>query len=427
VELKEERRQNENIKMPAVNLNSVRNILLALQENWFQSGDQQAIQCAHLLKSALSEENTEVPHLARCSPPSGLCLEGQDKDDQALFQTMYFCWHGLGWTIADHFKLAPELDHKIKEARLVGPQNAPIKSDKIDVKISYVSPNTLVPRHSEEAAEMLQILEGDGIQIGLAVDDWLQEKKYNFFPPTHPKVVKTAEKHFVAISVHYGKLDGKLWLNDDESGTHTVQYIGDKCGGNTECVEKYFDQVCKDYEGAMRFWGYCMPELVSSALIQHGNLKPSKDVKIIDLGCGTGEIGQALHKKGFTTLSGADISEGMIEIAEQKGVYTTIKKANLLQQLPFEEGSFDCAISSAVTTYLDPSALNQWVPIIKKGGLLCVVHKASVWPKWVKEQEKLEENGTWKQVYCTKDPLPFLPSLAGEGTNKARIYIYQKL
>jgi len=318
----------------------------------------------------------------------------------------------LGWTIADHFKLAPELDHKIKEARLVGPKNAPIKSDKIDVKISYVSPNTLVPRHSEEAAEMLQILEGDEIQIGLAVDDWLQEQKYNFFPPTHPKVVKTAEKHFVAISVHYGKLDGNLWLNDEECAD-TVQYIGDK--------------ECKDYESAMRLWGYCMPELVSSALIEHGNLKPSKDVNIIDLGCGTGEIGQALHKKGFTTLSGADISEGMIEIAEQKGVYSTLKKANLLHQLPFEDESFDCAISSAVTTYLDPSALNQWVPIIKKGGLLCVVHKASVWPKWIKEQEKLEENGTWEQVFCSKDPLPFLPSLGEEGTNKARIYIYKKL
>ena len=37
-----------------------------------------------------------------------------------------------------------------------------------DIKISYVTPNTLVPRHSEESAEMLQILEGDLIQIGYA-------------------------------------------------------------------------------------------------------------------------------------------------------------------------------------------------------------------------------------------------------------------
>merc|ERR1711881_65289 len=139
---------------------------------------------------------------------------------------MFMCWNGLGWTVATHFKL-PELDHRIKEARLIGPKNAPIRSDKIDIKISYVSPNTLVPRHSEEAGEMLQILEGDQIQIGLAVDDWLEHKKYNFFPPTHPKVVKTAEKHFVCISVKIGKIDGQLWLNDEECKAG-IQYIGDK-------------------------------------------------------------------------------------------------------------------------------------------------------------------------------------------------------
>ena len=90
--------------------------------------------------------------------------------------------------MAPQFKL-PELDDRIKEARLIGPYG-PIKSNDIDVKISWVAPHTLVPRHSEEAAEMLQILEGDQIEIGLAVDDWLDKKKYNTFPPTHPKVVK---------------------------------------------------------------------------------------------------------------------------------------------------------------------------------------------------------------------------------------------
>jgi len=411
--------------MPDVNFNSVRNILLALEENWFKSGDEVAIQCAHLLKSALSEESSEVPHLAKCSAPNGLCLEGQDKVDQGLFQTLFLSWHGLGWTTADHFKLAPDLDHRIKEARLIGPRNAAIKSDKIDIKISYVSPHTLVPRHSEEAAEMLQILEGDEIQMGLAIDDWLQHKKYNFFPPTHPKVVKTAENHFVCISAHFGKLDGKLWLNDEESEVG-VQYIGDKdC--QVDMVKEYFDKVAKDYESAMRLWGYCIPELVSTALIEHGNIKPSSDVKIMDLGCGSGAVGLALHKKGFTNLSGADISEGMIGIAEQKGIYTTIKKANLLEELPFEPESFDAAISSAVTTYLDSSALKYWLPILKKGGVLCVVHKASVWPKWEEEQKRLESSGAWKNIYCSKEPVPYLPSLDCKGTNNARIYIFQKL
>ena len=76
---------------------------------------------------------------------------------------------------------------------------------------------------------------------------------------------------------------------------------------------------------------------------------------------------------------------------------------------------------------LDSSALNHWLPIVKKGGLLCIAHKASVWPKWVEEQERLESCQAWKMIWYTKEPVPYLPSLEGEGADKARIYIYQKL
>ena len=40
-------------KMPDININSVRNILKALEENWFKSDNEVANKCAHLLKSAL--------------------------------------------------------------------------------------------------------------------------------------------------------------------------------------------------------------------------------------------------------------------------------------------------------------------------------------------------------------------------------------
>jgi len=411
-------------EMPDININSVRNILKALEENWFKSEDPVAQKCAHLLKSALSEEINEVPHLTKCSPPSGLCMEAKDRDDQGLMQTLYMSWNGLGWTVAPQFKLA-DLDDRIKEARLIGPYG-PIKSNTIDVKISYVSPNTLVPRHSEEAEEMLQILEGDEIQIGLAADDWLEHQKYNYFPPTHPKVVKTAENHFVAISVHTGKLDGKLWLNDEVS--QGVSYYGALSHLNQssthQTVEQYFDNVCHKFESAMRYWGYCMPELLSTAIIDH--IGPSQDVKIVDLGCGDGAVGEALRAKGFSNLAGVDISQGMLDIAKDRGIYGSLQKADLSEDLPLEDESFDCAVSSAVSTYLDNTALRKWIPAVKKGGHLCIVHKASVWSKWTDEQDRLEKSGVLKSVWTSK-PLPYLPSLDGTGTDKAKIFIYQKL
>merc|ERR1712111_147300 len=176
----------------------VRNVLKALEENWFKSEDQVALKCAHLLKSALSEEINEVPHLTKCSPPSGLCMEAKDRDDQGLIQTLYMSWNGLGWTVAPQFKLA-DLDDRIKEARLIGPYG-PIKSS--------------------------------------------------------TKVVKTADNHFVAISVHFGKLDGKLWLNDEVS--QGVSYYGALSHLNqssAETVEQYFDNVCHKFDSAMRYWG----------------------------------------------------------------------------------------------------------------------------------------------------------------------------
>jgi len=406
---------------------SVRNILLALEENWFSSGNEHAIKVAHLLKSALAGvEVKEVDIAQNCDPPTGLCLESPDKEDQVLIQALYHSWNGLGWTIAHHFELDSDSD-KIKEARLIGPKG-PIISDQIDVKISYVSPNTLVPRHSEEAAELLQILEGDQIQVGYAVDDWMDKQKYNHFPSTHPKVVKTADNHFVAVSVHYGKIGGRVWLNDAAGLASVGSKYLDITDIERNSTEKYYDNVAEDYAKAMTAWGYCMPQLLTEALLEHGGLEtPYADVKIVDLGCGDGAVGLALHEKGFTNLTGVDISNGMMKIAEEKGIYSQLQKADLLQKLPFEDDTFDCAVTSAVTTYLDNSALAVWLPIVKKGGIFCIVHKASVWPKWEGEQDRLQRANAWKLVWNTKDPLPYLPSLGDKGTTKAKIYIYQKL
>ena len=154
----------------------------------------------------------------------------------------------------------------------------------------------------------------------------------------------------MAISVHYGKVNGKLWLNDEDLAVG-VQYLG-ITKLHPDHVERYFDTVAPDYERAMRTWGYCMPELLSTAMIEQGKLKPSDAIKVIDFGCGDGAVGEVLHKKGFTNLTGCDISEKMMEIAQSKGVYSSLKKADLLEVLPFEKESFDCGVSSAVTTYL---------------------------------------------------------------------------
>ena len=75
-------------------------------------------------------------------------------------------------------------------------------------------------------------------------------------------------------------------------------------------------------------------------------------LKVVDMGCGDGAIGEAMMKKGFRDIVGVDISQSMLNIAESKGCYNSIKKADLLKPLPFNDNHFDVLVTAGVTTYL---------------------------------------------------------------------------
>ena len=49
------------------------------------------------------------------------------------------------------------------------------------------------------------------------------------------------------------------------------------------------------------------------------------NLKLLDLGCGTGLLGQTLKEKfGFGNLVGLDVSEDMLEKAKEKGIYNKL-------------------------------------------------------------------------------------------------------
>ena len=133
----------------------------------------------------------------------------------------------------------------------------------------------------------------------------------------------------------------------------------------------------------------------------------------------------------------------MINIAQSKGVYDVIKKADLMKALPFDNKSYDLLVTAAVTTYLgnwmkyiiisyiltswyvkyfipinfayvllEPSALDNWITLVKKGGVLCIVHKSAVWPKWEAKQEKLVADKVWEKVWINKDPVSPVENVA---------------
>ena len=75
-----------------------------------------------------------------------------------------------------------------------------------------------------------------------------------------------------------GNLNGRFWLNDTDEELG-FKYT-DVAKLEREEVESYFDMVAKDYARAMVNWGYCMPEILSNAVIANGGVVPSSNLKV---------------------------------------------------------------------------------------------------------------------------------------------------
>jgi len=50
------------------------------------------------------------------------------------------------------------------------------------------------------------------------------------------------------------------------------------------------------------------------------------EADVIDFGCGTGLVGEALKQAGFQKISGIACSQGMLDLAEEKNVYKHLTK-----------------------------------------------------------------------------------------------------
>ena len=116
------------------------------------------------------------------------------------------------------------------------------------------------------------------------------------------------------------------------------------------------------------------------AVVEH-RLPPAD---ILDYGCGSGDIARALAEIGYT-VSGCDISPGMLRVARMAGVdssaaVTWIELDATEPRLPFADRSFDVIIASSVLEYLSdpPASLRQLRRVVRDGGLLlCTVPSAT--------------------------------------------------
>ncbi|MEC4985914.1 MAG: class I SAM-dependent methyltransferase [Oscillatoria sp. PMC 1068.18] len=137
---------------------------------------------------------------------------------------------------------------------------------------------------------------------------------------------------------------------------------------DSEQLKKKYDSWANTYDTDVgEDWSF-MPENAAIALER---VLPAKDAKILDAGAGTGFVGESLAKLGYTNITAAELSEGMLEVARQKQVYKTLLQCNLEETDAFSEKEiFDAIISVGVFAHAHAGVrvLQNLFSLLKKGG-----------------------------------------------------------
>ena len=108
----------------------------------------------------------------------------------------------------------------------------------------------------------------------------------------------------------------------------------------------YTHAIASKYD-RLRSWRGKVPERIAERLRLHGASR------LLDIACGTGNLGMALHAIVPCSVVGADLSRDMIRRAAAKMAHALFVQANAVS-LPFAAGSFDAMAGAFFLHHIAP-------------------------------------------------------------------------
>lgn len=146
---------------------------------------------------------------------------------------------------------------------------------------------------------------------------------------------------------------------------------------NPDEIARHYDRWAGSYDADMAAVGYRHPAICLALMARY---LPRGAGPILDAGVGTGMIGEWLRLIGYPEIHGLDISEGMLAVAEKRGVYSKLHKAALGGALPFADGAFAGIVSVGVFTsgHVGTEGLDDLIRICRPGGAIVLTVKTTL-------------------------------------------------
>jgi predicted TPR repeat methyltransferase len=145
------------------------------------------------------------------------------------------------------------------------------------------------------------------------------------------------------------------WL-DEEPENPIARHMLAACTGrdvparaSNGFVAETFDSFAASFESKLAKLSYRAPALVA-AMLEDSGLAPSKNLDVLDAGCGTGLCGPLVVPYA-RRLTGVDLSAGMLAQAKEKNVYDALMKVELTEYLRESRGTFDLIVSADTLVY----------------------------------------------------------------------------
>ncbi len=134
----------------------------------------------------------------------------------------------------------------------------------------------------------------------------------------------------------------------------------------------------------------------------------TNDARILDLGCGTGLVGEELQKHGYQNIDGVDLMPNLLEVAKAKNIYGSLKQGSMgspgCKDLGVDANQYDAAICVGVFTlaHVKSEGFDDLVHVVKPGGLVTFgIRELALNAPHYGFREKMDQlckEGKWKFV-----------------------------
>ncbi|MCS5591771.1 MAG: class I SAM-dependent methyltransferase [Gammaproteobacteria bacterium] len=169
--------------------------------------------------------------------------------------------------------------------------------------------------------------------------------------------------------------------------------------GQEELESIYKDWADQYEQDVIDLIGYIGHTIATELLLKYLG---DSQARILDAGCGTGLVGEALSRKGFSNVLGVDFSQAMLDQAGEKGVYQSLELADLTKDFVCNDNSFDAIVCAGTFTcgHVGPGALNEMVRITKAGGYISFTVREQEWDEapYADVIASLKDQGRWQCV-----------------------------